>query len=174
MKLQHISLASVQGHFDRGWRPGIKAVLFDDDGSVVLWRTTAHGNCPRYNFAGGGITYQGCIELPVMALLRELHEEVAGLTVSAAELAVAPVLVFGVVPTMSRPDFSHKALFIVGVKVPTNQLYELRPKVSAAGMSEMSLVGVFSNADAQARIKTCPHTQPDAKDLYLEALRQVA
>lgn len=99
-------------------RPGVKAVLFDSLGRVLMCRLP-DGYPHRFNFPGGGID-DG--ESPAVAFVREFEEEMSGPLFGIDEVAKAPVVAEGRLP-FPRDEFLGKYEFLIALPVESVKAY---------------------------------------------------
>lgn len=148
----------------RGWRPGVKIVLYDRHGYVLLCRSTKG----RLGFVGGGID-EG--ETFSFAALREAHEEAAGHCLNLLQMQHARLLAWGLIPT-KRDGYHYKATLVVAAEVA--DLAAVQSRQSEDGSSEFELAGAYAWRDVFRAIEDCPHTKPEARDLFCAALTALA
>lgn len=144
------------------YRPGVKALLFDDKGRVLLGRLP-DGYPNRFNLPGGGID-DG--ELLAESLAREFEEEVKGPPLSAENIASAPIVAEGRLP-FPRDDFLGKYEYLVALPVPFVGLY--KPKAE----SKLVCFPPLHWRNAFQTIRCATYVKRDLRLLYMRAVRQV-
>jgi hypothetical protein len=108
--VEWVPASEIEGLRAAGWRPGIKALIYDDE--CVLIGRLPPGYPMRFNLPGGGVDEgQSLAE----ALVRECEEELEGPALSEADVCHSRILAEGRLP-YRRDEFLGKYEYVIGVR----------------------------------------------------------